>query len=140
MSKEDVKEISQYFIIFGYFFQASSSGRVGFVMVGRCKLGWGGRFTPPPSLSGVTPLRGHCSLINSFTARVLDGVGNLVEICFWLNLAVKGLTQWGRNHPKAITANNCHCRLLTNVNVLSIHGKMKSKRHKVFDSFRTLSR
>ncbi|CAH3024194.1 unnamed protein product [Porites evermanni] len=30
-------------------------------------------------------------------------------------------------------------RLLTNVNVLSIHGKMKSKRHKVFDSFRTLS-
>ena len=141
MSKEDVKEISQCFIIFGYFFhQASSSRRVGFVMLGRCKLCLGRRLTPPPSLSGVTPLRAHCSLINPFTARVLDGVGNLVEICFWLNLAVKGLTQWGRNHPKAITANNCHCRLLTNVNVLSIHGKMKSKRHKVFDSFRKLSR
>ena len=141
MSKEDVKEISQCFIIFGYFFhQASSSGCVGFVMLGRCKLCWGRRLTPPPSLPGVTPLRAHCSLINPFTARVLDGVGKLVEICFWLNLAVRGLTQWGRNHPKAITANNCHCRLLTNVNVLSIHGKMKSKRHKVFDSFRTLSR
>lgn len=30
-------------------------------------------------------------------------------------------------------------RFLTNVRVLSIHGKMKSKRHKVFDSFRQLS-
>ncbi|XP_068748191.1 ATP-dependent RNA helicase DDX55-like [Montipora capricornis] len=30
-------------------------------------------------------------------------------------------------------------RLLTNVTVLSIHGKMRSKRHKVFDSFRRLT-
>lgn len=33
-----------------------------------------------------------------------------------------------------------HFRLLTNMTVLSIHGKMRSKRRKVFDSFRKLTR
>ena len=99
MSKEDVKEISQCFIIFGYFFQASSSGYVGFVMVERCKLGWGRRLTPPPSLSGVTPPRDHCSLLNPFTATVLDGVGNLVEICFLAKFGSERVNTVGSKPP-----------------------------------------